>query len=156
MELKMNKSKKLIRQQLEARLNKFRPLLSISIPHRGWIRAIRDALGMSGRQLADRVGITKQWMSSIEKQELTGAATLTTMRRIGESMDCIFIYCFVPRTSLEQTVRDQATKVAVRRLSQASQTMSLEEQALSKQENKKVLSDMIGKLVDELPSNLWN
>jgi len=111
---------------------------------------------MSGRQVAVRVGATKQWMSSIEKQELSGAATLNTMRRIGESMDCIFVYGFVPRTSLEQTVRDRARKVAARRLSQASQTMSLEEQALSKQENKKVLSDMIEKLVDEPPSNLWD
>lgn len=148
--------RKLVRQQLDTTLGKFRPLLDISTPPKGWIRAIRDALGMSGRQLANRVGVTKQRTALIEKQELTGTATLKTLRRIAESLDCVLVYGFVPRNSLEETIRNRALRVARTRLARASQTMSLEDQALSKQENRKILSDMVDKLVDELPSNLWD
>ena len=149
-------NRKLVRQQLDTTLGKFRPLLDISTPPKGWIRAIRDALGMSGRQLANRVGVTKQRTALIEKQELTGTATLKTLRRIAESLDCVLVYGFVPRNSLEETIRNRALRVARTRLARASQTMSLEDQALSKQENRKILSDMVDKLVDELPSNLWD
>jgi predicted DNA-binding mobile mystery protein A len=148
--------RKLVRQQLDTTLGKFRSLLDISTPPKGWIRAIRDALGMSGRQLANRVGVTKQRTALIEKQELAGTATLKTLRRIAESLDCVLVYGFVPRNSLEETIRNRALRVARTRLARVSQTMSLEDQALSKQENRKILSDMVDKLVDELPSNLWD
>jgi hypothetical protein len=62
----------------------------------------------------------------------------------------------VPRTSLEETVARQAKKVAAQRLAQASQTMSLENQALSRKENEQALSDLVDELIRTLPSNLWN
>ena len=152
----MKKNRKLVRQQLETTLDRFRPLLDVSAPPKGWIRAIRDSLGMSGRQLAERVGVTKQRTAVIEKQELTGTATLNTLRKIAEALDCVFVYGFVPRTSLEETVRNRAQRVAGIRLARASQSMHLEDQALSKEENRKILSDMVDRLVDELPSNFWD
>ena len=152
----MNKNKRLVREQLDNTLQKFRPLLKISKPPRGWIRAIRDALGMNGRQLADRLNVTRQRAAFIERDEMTGSTTLKTMRRIAECLDCAFVYGFVPRISIEETVRDRARQVAMRRLSRVSQTMRLEDQALGKREEEKALSDMIEELVDTLPSTLWN
>ena len=152
----MRKKNKLVRQQLEVTLNKLRLMINISVPNKGWIRAIRDALGMSGRQLAERVGVTKQRIAIIEKQELAGTATINTMRKIGESLDCLFVCGYVPHKSLEQTLRERAMLVAGRRLARASQTMNLEDQALSKQENSEVKTEMIEELIDELPSNLWD
>jgi predicted DNA-binding mobile mystery protein A len=151
----MNK-KKLIREQLEVSLRRFSPLLSVNKPPKGWIRAIRDALGMTARQLASRLGIAQQAVARIEKDELTGSVTIKTMQRVAECLDCDFICGFVPRSSLEATLRSQAHKIAAKRLSQASQTMTLENQALSSKENEKVLSDMVDELVDTLPSYLWN
>ena len=152
----MKTNNKLVREQLQITLEKFQPLLNISTPHKGWIRAVRNALGMSGRQLAGRLGVTKQRTSFVEKHEIDGTATLKTMRKIAESLDCVFVYGFVPRKSLEETVRCQAKKVAFKRLARASHTMSLEDQALSKEENKEILSNMIEEIMDELPSNLWD
>ena len=152
----MRKNKKLVREQLQMTLVKFKQLLNISIPPKGWIRAVRNALGMSGRQLAERMGVTKQRTSFIEMQEIDGTVTLNTMRKAAEALDCVFVYSLVTRTSLEQTIRNRAKQVATKRLARASHTMGLENQALSKKENKEILSNMIEEIMDELPSSLWD
>ncbi len=152
----MKKKNKLIRQQLELTLQKFRSLLYIPVPPKGWIRAVRDALGLNGRQLADRLNVSRQRAAMIEKDELMGSATLKTMRRVAESLDCIFVYSLVPRTTLEQTLRDQAKLVAQKRLARVSHTMMLENQEVGSNEQKQVLDEMINELIDNLPSTLWD
>ncbi|MBW1786414.1 MAG: mobile mystery protein A [Deltaproteobacteria bacterium] len=151
----MNK-KKLIREQLDASLQRLSPLLDVTAPPKGWIRAIRDALGMTAKQLANRLGVAQQAVARIEKEELPGSVTIKTMRRIAECLDCVFVYGFVPRTSLGETVTRQAKKVAAQRLARASQTMSLENKALSRRDNEQALSDLVDELMRTLPSNLWN
>jgi DNA-binding transcriptional regulator YiaG len=64
----MKNNKKLVREQLQLSLSRFQPLRETRIPPKGWIRAIRTALGMSGRQLAERMGVTKQRASDVERQ----------------------------------------------------------------------------------------
>lgn len=152
----MKRKTKLIREQLEKTLSKFDVLRDSPPPVKGWIRAIRDALGMNGRQLADRLGEHRSRTKQIEQQEMVGSLTLKTIRRIAEALDCEFVYGFVPRTSLEETVRNQAKQIALRRLDRASHTMKLENQALGKKENKEILSNMIEKIMNELPINLWD
>jgi len=151
----MNKEKLIIRQ-LDASLQRLKPLFDIAPPPKGWIRAIRSALGMTAKQLAGRLGIAQQAMARIEKDEPAGSVTIKTMRRIAERLDCVFVYGFVPRTSLKETVALQAKKVATLRLVQVSQTMSLENQALSRRDNEQALTDLVDDLIDTLPSTLWN
>ena len=78
------------------------------------------------------------------------------MMRAAEALDCLFVYGFVPKTSLEETVRARATEIAIKRLAEANQTMALEAQSLSAEENQKILSEMIEELVNNPPSNLWD
>jgi len=152
----MKKNTTLAREQLDATLKAFRPVLNVPVPPKGWIRASRDVLGMNGRQLADRLGVTRQRSYQIENQECGGSLTLKTMRRIAEPLDCVFVYGLVPRTSLEDIVRNRAEKVAVKRLAWADHTMGLEGQGLEPEKNKKVLIDMIEELVETLPKKLWD
>jgi len=93
---------KLARRQLDAKLECFRPLRDIKPPRKGWIRAIRDALGMTGEQLARRIGANKQRVARIESDESQGRVTIKTLTRVAEGLDCVFVYGFVPRTSLEE------------------------------------------------------
>jgi predicted DNA-binding mobile mystery protein A len=148
--------KKLIRKQLDASLQRFSPLLDVTAPPKGWIRAIRDALGMTAKQLANRLGVAQQAVARIEKEELDGSVTIKTMRRIAECLDCVFVYGFLPRTSLEETVTRQAKKVALMRLARVSQTMSLENQALNRREHEDALTDLVDELVRAPSSTLWN
>jgi predicted DNA-binding mobile mystery protein A len=148
--------KRLIVKQLDTTLRRFESLRNVSAPPKGWLHAIRSALGMSARQLAVRVGFSQQALARIEHAEQNGAVTVKTLRRIAEQLDCVFVYGFVPRTSLESTVRQQAHRVAVKRLGKATQTMALEDQELDRQENRKILSDLVDELTDNPPSNLWD
>lgn len=152
----MKTKSRLVRQQLEASLRKFQPLRAAPVPARGWIRAIRDGLGMSGRQLAHRLGLSRQRAAFIEKQELDGSATLKTMRRVAEALDCVFVYGFVPRSSLDDTLRAQAERYAAEQLGRAAHTMSLEAQSLAARENEAALHDMIQAFMDKPPKHLWD
>jgi len=150
------KETKYIRQQLDAKLKKFQPLRDAIPPRKGWIRAIRDALGMTGEQLAKRIGVGKQRIARIEGDEARGNVTMQTMRRVAEALDCVFVYGFIPRTSLEQTVKDRAKRIAKKRMKRVSQTMKLEQQELDDSGEQTVLGDATERLVNTTPRTLWN
>lgn len=150
------KKRKLVREQLESTLQSFSPLARISAPHKGWIRAVRDALGMTAKQLACRMGVSQQSVARIEKAESAGSVTIRTMQRLAECLDCSLVYGLVPHSTLDTTLRRQAHAIATRRLTQVNHTMALEAQSLSTNENKRVLSEMVDDLVDTVPSDLWN
>ncbi|MHC4411741.1 MAG: mobile mystery protein A [Planctomycetota bacterium] len=150
------KYKKLAREQLDATLKRLEPLKTLVPPGKGWIRAIRDALGMTGEQLAARLNVNKQRVSRIQQDEKLGKVKLETLRNVAEAMDCIFVYGFVPRDSLKQTVQNQARLVAKKRMSRSNQTMRLEKQELSEKEKEKVLEDLIEDIMNEMPKLLWD
>jgi predicted DNA-binding mobile mystery protein A len=152
----VTKNRKLAREQLDHTLDALRPLRDASIPPKGWVRAIRDALGMSGRQLADRLGVARQRIVEIERDEISGSVTLRTMRKVAERFDSVFVYGFVPRTSLEQLVRAQATKIANDRMARVTQTMRLEDQGLVQSEDDDSLKRIIEVLMDSPPPNFWD
>jgi len=150
------KHKKLVREQLGVTLKRFEPLKTLLPPGKGWIRAIRDALGMTGEQLAIRLNTNKQRIARIEQDEKLGKVTIKTLRSVAEAMDCIFVYGFVSRDSLEQTVRNQAGLVAKKRTARSNQTMRLEKQELSEKEKEKALKSLIKEIMDEMPKSLWD
>jgi len=150
------KQKKLAREQLDSTLKLFQPLKLLVLPGKGWIRAIRDALGMTGEQLAKRLKVNKQRVARIEQDERFGRVTLKTLRRVAEAMDCIVVYGFVPRDSLEQTVKNQAKRVAQKRTSRSNQMMRLEHQELGEKEKEKVLENLIGDITNTMPKSLWD
>jgi len=67
-----------------------------------------------------------------------------------------FIYGFVPEDTLESMVRDQARRIALKRLKTLDNTMRLEKQALSEQEKKRALDDMVEKILIDNPKDLWD
>src|SRR4029079_14724254 len=90
------------RQRLDERLAPLEPADRFRPPPKGWIRAIRDALGMTGVQLASRLGVRPQTLNLIEKSEAEGTIQLKTLRRAAEALDCTLVYALVPKGSLEE------------------------------------------------------
>src|SRR5476651_904839 len=114
------------RKRLDERLEPLneKPL---QVPPKGWIRAIRDALGMSGVQLAKRLKVSPQTVEAMEKSEAAGTIQLNTLKRAAEAMDCTLVYALVPRTSLENTIKSRARQIATTALARVSHTMKLED-----------------------------
>ena len=152
----MKISKKLVRDQLDETLDKLKVLKYFNPPAFGWIKAIRTGLGMSGRQLANRIGVTKQSISRIEQDEVAGAITLKTLRKVAEGLDCVLVYGFVPRTSLGNIVKERSEEVARDRLHRVNQTMTLERQEIKSESIEKIIEEDIKKMVEKTPRNLWD
>ena len=150
------KNYKLIREQLDQTLKRFKVLQAMDMPQRGWLRAIRNALGMNGRQFALRMGVSPARVSKLESDEITGAVTLKTMRKAAEALDCTLVYTLVPRVSLEDTVKKQISLYAQQRLARISHTMALEDQELSTGGKKKALQAMKEELLFNIPKSLWD
>jgi predicted DNA-binding mobile mystery protein A len=123
-----NDTRQRARQRLDERLLALKPEDRFGAPPRGWIRAIRDALGMSGVQFAKRLRIRPQSVEALEKSEASGAIQLKTLRRAAEALDCTLVYALVPNTSLAGAVDTRARKIAMRDLSRVAHTMKLEAQ----------------------------
>ncbi len=151
----MQNKKKLIREQLDETLKRFSLLKSVNPPRKGWLRAIRDAFGISTRQLGDRLGVSKSRITRIEQDELSGSVTLKTMRRMAEGLDCVFVYGFVPRKTLEDTLRNQAIYVAEKRMKRTVHTMALEDQGITEAEQKKAFDAIVEELIRTTPKSLW-
>ena len=80
----------------------------VAMPREGWIATVRKALGMSGAQLARRLGVTRARISQAERAEVVGGVTLNTMRATAEAMRCRFVYAIVPDKRIEDIIAAQA------------------------------------------------
>ena len=148
--------KKLIRSQLNAKLMKVKSLLKLEIPSGGWVKAIRESLGMTLEELGNRVGLDKSRVSRIEQAETTGEIKISTLEKIAEGLEMTFVYGFAPKKDLEDIVREQAKKIAIKRMNRIDHSMKLEDQELENKEKREVLNDLVDQILIEEPRNFWN
>jgi len=143
-------------QQLDKTLAGMKSALGVQPPARGWIRAIRDALAMSGPQMARRMNMTKQGVDAFEKAEVSGSISLNTLRKAAEALDCALVYAVVPRDSLHNAVERQARKLAEHSAAYTGHSMLLENQLPGKHERQAALEKAIADIVRHRPKNLWD
>lgn len=124
-------------------------------PPRGWIRAIREALGMTTAQLAKRLGISQPSVVGLEKAEASKAVTLATLERAARALDCTLVYALVPRQPLEQIVQGRARERARERLLTISHSMTLENQGVRDEDEREQLERLVKKLLEGPGSALW-
>jgi predicted DNA-binding mobile mystery protein A len=120
--------RKRARERLDQRFAPLKPAERFRAPPKGWVRAIRDAIGMSGVQFARRLRVQPPSVAALEASEESGAIQLKTLRRAAEALDCTLVYALVPNGSLEGAVRARARKIALRDLGRVAHTMKLEAQ----------------------------
>ncbi len=124
-------------------------------PSGGWIRAVRTSLGMSVRQMAERIGIAQQSAARLEKNEINDAITLKSLRKAAEALDCRLVYAFVPNEgSLGGIVYKQALRKARDIVDPVDHSMMLEAQDVGDRQEK------TAQIADELVRNpaisLWD
>ena len=99
------KKQKLILDQVDRKIQEMNIPDSFVLPQAGWIYSIRQALGMSLRQLGKKLMITAQSVNEIEKREKNGSISLNVLRQFGSSLDMKLVYGFIPKTgSLEKMI----------------------------------------------------
>ena len=113
------------------------------IPVRGWIKAIREALGMSAAQLAQRLGVKQPTVTAFEQSELRETIELATLRRVATAMECTLVYAFLPNKPLESIVRERARAFARRRLEPIEHSMMLEDQRVAPQKMEAALDEIV-------------
>ena len=124
---------KLLQQQLDDSLGRWRTSAMPQLPRHGWAAVVRDALGMSTAALARRLGMTRASAAKLELAERNRTITLGSLDRLANALECDVQYVFVPRKPLAQIRLEQARLVATRELAPVSHTMALEQQAVSTQ-----------------------
>jgi predicted DNA-binding mobile mystery protein A len=143
------------RRQLDKRLTPLRNSESFARPPRGWIKAIREALGMTTAQLGKRLGVSQPRAVAIEKAEVSGGIRLETLERAAHALDCRLVYALVPKNPLETTIEDRAAAVAKRRLKSTAHTMALEAQRVGEADEREQISQLAKKLAEKSGSALW-
>lgn len=111
-------------------------------PYGGWVRAIREALGMRADDLAERMGVSQPSLTRLESNERSGSVRLDTLRRAADALECDIVYALVPRRSLEHMVNERARARALERLGRVAHTMALEDQALSEEQFERRVRDL--------------
>jgi predicted DNA-binding mobile mystery protein A len=144
------------RKNIDRRLAALADPQTLARPPRGWIKAIREALGMTSQQLAQRMGVSQPRISEIEKQEMASSLTLDTLQRAANALDCQLVYALVPRESLNTLVQKRAEKVARTRVKAASHSMALEGQGVDNVDTAEQLDALIKKLTEQGGSALWD
>ena len=122
-------------------------------PPRGWVRAIREALGMTTAELGQRMGLTQSRVSQIERSEELGSIRLDTLERAARALNCQVRYVFVPNEPLEQMVQRQARLRAQAEVDAVTHTMALEDQVPEPGVLDSLVTEMAERFVDE--RHLW-
>lgn len=149
--------KSLMLQQLNGKLLSFAVLSHIAIPASGWIKAIRNTLGMSMQQLANKLSISRQGVLDIEKREVDGSITIKSLRELGRVLDMELVYGFVPKDgSLDAMIEKKANELATRIVLRTSNTMKLEDQENSKERIEKAIKERTEEIKNEVPKILWD
>ena len=143
------------RKNLDKRLNTLRNNSAFARPPRGWVKALRDALGMTAEHLAGRVGVTRPRVYEIERSELSGSITLDSLERAARALDCELVYALVPRKQLEDLIQEQALRRAKERLKQTAHSMALEDQSVDPEDEQDQIKALASKLVEKAGSELW-
>ena len=144
-----------VRRQLDNRLKSLVDLDIGDRPTLGWVKSIRESLGMTMAQLAIRLGVSAPRILKLEQGEAQGTITLKSLERAAEAMGCRLVYAIVPVKPLTEMVAERARLVARRRLGAVRHSMMLEDQTVDPVEDNAQLTDLARKLAETGGSALW-
>jgi len=152
-----NSKQYLILQQTDRKLAAFKDVQTAVVPVRGWVHTFRIALKMSLRQLGNRLQIAPQSTKEIEDREANGTITLNTLRDVAHAMDMHLVYGFVSKhDSLEQMIEKRAKEIATEIVMRTNNTMTLEDQQISKARIEQAIAQKTAEIKHEMPKFLWD
>lgn len=117
--------------QLERALTPFLAASDTVRPRRGWIRAIREATGITVRDLAKRLHRAPSVAAHLEVSEAEYRITLASLRDAADALGCQLVYALVPKSgSLRELSEERARTKAAENVRAVEHSMALEDQAV--------------------------
>lgn len=128
-----NEFRNLRLKQLDRSMEPFQTAQKVPRPSRGWIRTIRQVLGVSSGELARRLGTSRQLPLQLEKGEAEDRITLKSLRAVANALDCDLVYALVPRAgSMQELIENRARAEAKKQVLGVEHSMALEDQAVGR------------------------
>ncbi|MEB8347038.1 mobile mystery protein A [Flavobacteriaceae bacterium KMM 6898] len=153
----MRNKKKLLIEQLDQKLVKFKDAGMVLVPQKGWINTIRTTLNMTRDQLGTKLDLTKGAIQKIEEREATGQITINKLRGVGKALEMQFVYGFVPKDgTIENLINSRAEKLARKIVLRTNQNMKLEDQGISDNRIKESIIELSNEIKREMRKSLWD
>jgi len=111
---------------------------------------------MNARQLAQRVGVRVSTLLGAEKNEVSGAISMTQLRRVAAALDCELHYVLVPRESLVTRVDRRAEELATAGIASVAHSMSDDAQNRGEDFWEAAVADLKAQLLRGRRSSLWD
>jgi predicted DNA-binding mobile mystery protein A len=117
--------------QLQRALTPFLAARETARPQKGWIRAIREATGITVRELAKRLGKAPSVAAHLEGSEAEYRITLGSLRDAADALGCQLVYALVPKSgSIQQLAEERTRTKAAENVRAVEHSMALEGQAV--------------------------
>lgn len=142
---------------IQQKLNLFSKL-NEPMPPSGWVKAIRGSLGLTIRQLAERVGVGHGSIAKLEKRETKRKVTIESLENAARAMDCKVVYAIVPIESgntLDDIIKNKAYEAARKVMKDVAHTMRLEKQGTSEKQIQKEIERVAQELVESNDARIW-
>ena len=118
-------------------------------PPQGWLKTIREALGMTSTQLARRMELSQPRVIQMEKNEKN--LKISTLERAAAALGCRLVYAIVPDEPIEQILQKKAKEKASALIKKVNVNMALENQQVeAEQQIDELVSDLLGGSLSEL------
>lgn len=156
--MKLNpKTRKDMRRRMDEQLRIWQPLLDAPRPRKGWLKSVREALGISSRQMARFLAKSNADILAIEKREMGGNVTLETLEKAAAALGCRLVYAIVPeKGSLRERLDDQAKRAAERLVQKTRHSMRLEDQDTSDNDTQRHIEELASELKEKFDPRLWS
>lgn len=142
------------RRQLDQKLTSPTKLAEMPSFKRGFVREIREALGISSTQLARLVGVSQPAIVKLEKGERDGTVSLNTLAKVAEALDCKLVYALVPKSSLDDILLARAREVAAGIMEKISVADTNALPVVEK--NSQLIEGIASEMVRNLDKRLWD
>jgi len=147
---------RLKRLQLADALRPYPDPEAAAVPRGGWLRAIREALGMTQSQLGARTSISRQSVQDFERAEADRRITLESLDKLARAMGCRMVYALVPENGSVDALRERrALALAETLLQPTDHSMKLEAQGVTAPERERQRRLLADTLLNGSPRKLW-
>src|SRR5690606_13601365 len=142
-------------EQLQSTLSSYAGLVKRQAPSRGWLKLIREALGRTERQQAQRLGISGATLHKSERSEAEDRITLGQLRKLADALDCELVYALIARRPLTDVVKERARTIAIEEVGVVAHSMGLEDQRRGAERLRKQVERRTEELLRGCWSDLW-